>query len=118
MHRTRAQGLGAASPPQAQGHPQARWPVSRRMPTVHRQHPREASRWTVDTQSRPAEDPLLDEAVARISDLAARLWAVRRTHHPQAVGWRRRQVRLRRLRRVAALRNAAGRPAEVGYAAS
>lgn len=47
---------------------------------------------TVETR-RPADDPLLDEAVARISELAARLWAVRRTHQPQAVGWRRRQVR-------------------------
>ena len=34
-------------------------------------------------------DPALDEALERISDLAARLWAVRSAHRPVAVGWRR-----------------------------
>lgn len=33
-------------------------------------------------------DPALDEAVARISDLAGRLWAVRLAHRPVASGWR------------------------------
>lgn len=34
------------------------------------------------------EDPALDEAVARISDLAGRLWAVRLAHRPGRSGWR------------------------------
>jgi len=34
------------------------------------------------------EDPALEEAVARISDLASRLWAVRLAHRPTASGWR------------------------------
>ena len=38
-------------------------------------------------------DPALDEALERISDLAARLWAVRSAHRPVAVGWRRRETR-------------------------
>ena len=41
----------------------------------------------------PATDPALDEALERISDLAARLWAVRSAHRPVTVGWRRSQVR-------------------------
>ena len=34
------------------------------------------------------EDPALDEAVARIRDLAGRLWAVRLAHRPVRSGWR------------------------------
>ena len=41
----------------------------------------------------PAPDPALDEALERISDLAARLWAVRSAHRPVAVGWRRAHTR-------------------------
>ncbi len=41
----------------------------------------------------PAPDPALDEALERISDLAARLWAVRAAHRPVTVGWRRTQTR-------------------------
>ena len=37
----------------------------------------------------PAADPALDEALERISDLAARLWAVRSAHRPVPSGWRR-----------------------------
>ena len=37
----------------------------------------------------PAADPALDEALERISDLAARLWAVRSAHRPATSGWRR-----------------------------
>jgi len=37
----------------------------------------------------PAPDPALDEALERISDLAARLWAVRSAHRPVTAGWRR-----------------------------
>ena len=40
-----------------------------------------------------APDPALDEALERISDLAARLWAVRSAHRPVAVGWRRQSTR-------------------------
>ncbi len=36
-----------------------------------------------------APDPALDEALERISDLAARLWAVRSAHRPVTSGWRR-----------------------------
>jgi len=38
------------------------------------------------------DDPALDEALARISDLSARLWAVRLAHRPVAVGRLRRSV--------------------------
>lgn len=38
-------------------------------------------------------DPALDEALERISDLAARLWAVRSAHRPLATGWLRRETR-------------------------
>ena len=38
-------------------------------------------------------DPALDEALERISDLAARLWAVRSAHRPVATGWRRSRTR-------------------------
>ena len=41
----------------------------------------------------PAPDPALDEALERISDLAARLWAVRSAHRPVTVGWRRAHTR-------------------------
>jgi len=37
-------------------------------------------------------DPALDEALARISDLAARLWAVRQAHRPVVTGRLRRTV--------------------------
>jgi hypothetical protein len=37
----------------------------------------------------PAPDPALDEALERISDLAARLWAVRSAHRPVTSAWRR-----------------------------
>jgi len=37
-------------------------------------------------------DPALDEALARISDLAARLWAVRQAHRPVVTGRLRRAV--------------------------
>ena len=40
-----------------------------------------------------APDPALDEALERISDLAARLWAVRSAHRPVTVGWRRTATR-------------------------
>ena len=43
--------------------------------------------------STPAPDPALDEALERISDLAARLWAVRSAHRPVTVGWRRSHTR-------------------------
>ena len=45
------------------------------------------------TSPTPALDPALDEALERISDLAARLWAVRSAHRPVATGWRRTQKR-------------------------
>ena len=38
-------------------------------------------------------DPALDEALDRISELAARLWAVRSAHRPVPVGWLRRDTR-------------------------
>jgi len=41
----------------------------------------------------PAADPALDEALERISELSARLWAVRSAHRPVVVGWRRRETR-------------------------
>ena len=41
----------------------------------------------------PAPDPALDEALERISDLAARLWAVRSAHRPATTGWRRAHTR-------------------------
>jgi hypothetical protein len=41
----------------------------------------------------PTADPALDEALERISDLAARLWAVRSAHRPVATGWRRSSTR-------------------------
>lgn len=37
-------------------------------------------------------DPALDEALERISDLAARLWAVRSAHRPVVAGRLRRTV--------------------------
>jgi len=43
--------------------------------------------------TRLAQDPALDDALARISDLAGRLWAVRQEHRPVIVGWLRRQTR-------------------------
>lgn len=41
----------------------------------------------------PTPDPALEEALERISDLAARLWAVRSAHRPAAASWRRRETR-------------------------
>ena len=41
------------------------------------------------TPDSPTPDPALDEALERISELAARLWAVRSAHRPAASGWRR-----------------------------
>ena len=38
-------------------------------------------------------DPTLDEALERISELAARLWAVRSAHRPVTGGWRRSSTR-------------------------
>ena len=48
---------------------------------------------TLSLTPAPAADPALDEALERISDLAARLWAVRSAHRPAASGWRRSAVR-------------------------
>ncbi|CAA9355357.1 MAG: hypothetical protein AVDCRST_MAG16-2638 [uncultured Frankineae bacterium] len=48
---------------------------------------------TSTSTSTAGADPALDEALERISDLAARLWAVRSAHRPVAVGWRRSQTR-------------------------
>ena len=48
---------------------------------------------TPATPSAPGPDPALDEALERISELSARLWAVRSAHRPVAVGWRRRETR-------------------------
>ena len=48
---------------------------------------------TAATRLATAPDPALDEALERISDLAARLWAVRSAHRPVATGWRRSQTR-------------------------
>ncbi len=45
------------------------------------------------SRTAPTADPALDEALERISDLAARLWAVRSAHRPVIVGWRRREPR-------------------------
>ncbi len=39
------------------------------------------------------EDRALDDALARISDLAARLWAVRQAHRPRVTGWLRTKTR-------------------------
>ncbi len=44
-----------------------------------------------DTTTR-TDDQTLDEAVARISELAARLWAVRQAHRPVVTGRLRRSV--------------------------
>lgn len=41
----------------------------------------------------PASDPALEDALERISDLAARLWAVRQAHRPAVTGWLRRGCR-------------------------
>ena len=38
-------------------------------------------------------DRALDDALARIRDLAARLWAVRQAHRPQVAGWVRTRTR-------------------------
>jgi hypothetical protein len=48
---------------------------------------------TRSTAPGPAPDPALDEALERISDLAARLWAVRSAHRPVTTGWRRTSTR-------------------------
>jgi len=54
--------------------------------------PRTATR-PLAAAAAPAPDPALDEALERISDLAARLWAVRSAHRPVTVGWRRSATR-------------------------
>ena len=54
--------------------------------------PRQPARTLTATRT-PAPDPALDEALERISDLAARLWAVRSAHRPVTVGWRRTSTR-------------------------
>jgi hypothetical protein len=58
---------------------------------------RTAHSTTTPTTSAPgpadAGDPALDEALERISELSARLWAVRSAHRPVAAGWRRRETR-------------------------
>ena len=46
---------------------------------------------TTDTTTR-TDDQTLDEAVARISELAARLWAVRQAHRSVVTGRLRRSV--------------------------
>ena len=59
-----------------------------------RQSPRTLSAHTVSPRMlSAAPDPALDEALERISDLAARLWAVRSAHRPVTVGWRRTATR-------------------------
>ena len=45
------------------------------------------------TATRQTDDPAWDDALARISALAARLWAVRQAPRPVAVGWLHRQSR-------------------------
>ena len=42
--------------------------------------------------STPTDDKTLDEALERISELAARLWAVRSAHRPVRAGRLRRSV--------------------------
>jgi len=54
---------------------------------------RPAPHRTLSAAPSPAADPALDEALERISDLAARLWAVRSAHRPVTVGWRRTHTR-------------------------
>ena len=58
---------------------------------------RTAPRTTTPTTSAATRvdtaDPALDEALERISELSARLWAVRSAHRPVVVGWRRRETR-------------------------
>ena len=51
--------------------------------------PRQPARTQPVLAAAPAPDPALDEALERISDLAARLWAVRSAHRPATSGWRR-----------------------------
>lgn len=46
---------------------------------------------TTDLTTR-TDDQTLDQAVARISELAARLWAVRQAHRPIVTGRLRRSV--------------------------
>jgi hypothetical protein len=70
---------------------------------------RPAPHRTLSAAPSPAADPALDEALERISDLAARLWAVRSAHRPVTVGWRRTHTQLRRLRAARPVRDAAGR---------
>ena len=54
---------------------------------------RPAPHRTLSAAPSPTADPALDEALERISDLAARLWAVRSAHRPVTVGWRRSHTR-------------------------
>ena len=58
-----------------------------------RPSPRALAPRTLAAAPAPVPDPALDEALERISDLAARLWAVRSAHRPVATGWRRAHVR-------------------------
>ena len=57
--------------------------------TAPRQPARTTPTRTLAPAPTPAPDPALDEALERISDLAARLWAVRSAHRPVTSGWRR-----------------------------
>ena len=61
--------------------------------TAPRQPARTQPARTLATAPVPSPDPALDEALERISDLAARLWAVRSAHRPVTVGWRRTHTR-------------------------
>lgn len=60
--------------------------------TATRTATRTAPRTASSTAAAPAEDRALDEALERISDLAARLWAVRQAHRPVLAGRLRRTV--------------------------
>ncbi len=63
---------------------------SRTAPTRQPRQPRQPARTLVAAPAADtAPDPALDEALERISDLAARLWAVRSAHRPATSGWRR-----------------------------
>ncbi len=55
--------------------------------------PRQPARTQPTRTLAAAPDPALDEALERISDLAARLWAVRSAHRPVTTGWRRASTR-------------------------
>jgi hypothetical protein len=55
--------------------------------------PRTTTLTTSAARTADDADPALDEALERISELSARLWAVRSAHRPVVVGWRRRETR-------------------------